>query len=123
MENRESYCVVSKTEDQLQTELKQRNDRRIVLFYYAKQLSEQHTEEDLHEVANKIRREKNAYKNLVLDLDSLIYRLGKIQERKYLLFSSKDIAEQYFAVMDRRSTMREKLSENYITASVWSAPQ
>ena len=53
MENRESYCVVPKTEDQLQSELKQRNDCLIVLFCYAKQFSEQHSEKDLREVANK----------------------------------------------------------------------
>ena len=54
MENKESYCVDPKTEDQLQTDLKQRNDCLIVLFYYAKQLCEQHSEEYLREIANKI---------------------------------------------------------------------
>ena len=87
MKNKESYCVFPKSEDQLQTELKQHNDCLIVLFYYSKQLSEQYSEEDMREVANKICRQKNADQNLVLDLVSLKYRLGKIQEREELDFS------------------------------------
>ena len=82
MENQESYCIFPKSEDQLET------PTLISLIYYASKLSEQHSEEYMHEAANKIRRHKNSYKNLVLYLASLKYKLRKMREREELLSSS-----------------------------------
>ena len=82
MEYQESYCIFPKSEDQLET------PTLISLIYYASKLSEQHSEEYMHEAANKIRRHKNSYKNLVLYLASLKYKLRKMREREELLSSS-----------------------------------
>ena len=77
VENQESYCIVQKSEGQLDTELKQHNDSLIGLFYYASELSKLSSEEDIHKVANKTGNLKNSHKNLVCDLASMKSRLQK----------------------------------------------
>ena len=58
MEIQESYCVVPKSEDQLETELKQHNDTLIEIFYYASELSELHSEKNIRRLADKTRNVK-----------------------------------------------------------------
>ena len=58
MENQESYCIVQKSENQIETELKQHNNSLIGPFHYASEFSELHSEEDVRRVVNKTRNLK-----------------------------------------------------------------
>ena len=141
MEIKESYCVIPKSDDQLETELKQHNDSLIGLFYYARDLSELHSEarnlknkikhaikhktrnlknKIKHPIKHKTRNLKKSYKTLVCDLAFIKWKLQKFPARNKLFSSSKEMSTRYFTVMKRISATREKLKEHNNSATVRS---
>ena len=76
---------VPKSKDQLETKLKQHNHSSIGIFYQSNDLSELHSEEDIHRIADKTcNLIKKSYKTLVCDLASMQWRLQKYAAKQKL---------------------------------------